>query len=238
MHRIYQLLDLKCGETVTLDKAASNHLLRVLRMRVGESLIVFNGRGGEYSAELVAVGQQAAIKLQEFYDIKREPSVAVHLGQCISRGERMDYALQKSVEVGVAEITPLFAERCNVKLDAGRIRKRMQHWQAIVISACEQSGRTTVPVLHEPVELTTWVQQCRGVSFVCDFQPTTSGDMNFKMANLLIGPEGGLTTEEIAFAHQHEFRSLFLGQLTLRTETAPVVAITTLEMSSNKNEKR
>lgn len=228
MNRVFQQVDLECGKAITLDKAASNHLLNVLRMRVGEQLIVFDGLGGEYLAELVAGKPAAVIELREFYDIKREPDVSIHLGQCLSRGERMDYALQKSVEVGVAEITPIFAERCNVKLNKERIKKRMQHWQGVIVSACEQSGRTILPILHEPCELTSWIEQCQGVSFICDFKQTTVGDTGFKEANLLIGPEGGLTAAEMALAYQHQFRSLFLGNLTLRTETAPVVAITLL----------
>ena len=228
MNRIYHPSDLSENQTITLEKTASNHVVNVLRLRVGNELVVFNGQGGEYLAELVTAGRQAEVLLKQFCDIKREPAISVHLGQCLSRGERMDYAIQKAVEVGVAEITPLFCERSNVKLPSDRIAKKIQHWQGVIISASEQSGRTIVPVLHQPIWLSDWVSQCEGASFICDFNPSDQLTHDFQQANLLIGPEGGLTPTEIELAYHYGFQSLHLGNLTLRTETAPIVAITKL----------
>ena len=229
MHRIYQNIILTVGASCLLDKPASQHLLKVLRLRVGERVIVFNGEGGEFEAELVSTaGGVAQLRVIEFIDIQREPELKVHLGQCLSRGERMDYAIQKSVEVGVAEITPLFSKRSTVKLSQERLLKRMRHWQQVIISACEQSGRTILPILHEPKPLAEWIAQCEGVSFICDVKPNVNNNHQFKAANLLIGPEGGFDPLEIQLAYDHNFQSLYLGKLTLRTETAPVVAITQL----------
>ena len=232
MNRIYQKSKLSVGDTVQLDKPASQHVLNVLRLRVGEELILFNGEGGEYHAKISGQTKQLAeLSILAFDPVDRESALAIHLGQCLSRGERMDYAIQKSVEVGVAEITPLLSSRCNVKLADERIEKRLAHWQNIIISACEQSGRTRIPILHPPVELKDWVPQCKGLSFVADFQQNPIvHDSSIKQVNLLIGPEGGLTNDEIHFAHQHQFQSLSLGQLTLRTETAPIVAMTRLQL--------
>ena len=232
MNRIYQKSKLSVGDTVQLDKPASQHVLNVLRLRVGEEIVLFNGDGGEYRATISGQTKQLAeLSIHAFDPIDREPTLAIHLGQCLSRGERMDYAIQKSVEVGVAEITPLLSSRCNVKLADERIEKRLAHWQNIIISACEQSGRTRLPILNPPVELKDWVSRCKGLSFVADFQQNPIvHDGNIRQANLLIGPEGGLTSDEIQFAHQHQFQSLSLGKLTVRTETAPVVAITQLQL--------
>jgi 16S rRNA (uracil1498-N3)-methyltransferase len=229
MNRIYQKMVLTVGTTCMLDKMASKHLLKVLRMRVGEQFVIFNGEGGEYGAEIISTAASVAhIQILEFFDVSREPEVKVHLGQCLSRGERMDYAIQKAVEVGVAQITPLFSERCNVKLNDERIEKRITHWQKVILSACEQSGRTEIPTICRPMELRDWVKQCKGIGFICDFQKEGEIEYTFDHANILIGPEGGLDDSEISFAHQHNFQSLSLGSLTLRTETAPVVALTRL----------
>lgn len=232
MNRIYQNQILKIGYEIQLDPSASQHVLNVLRLRIDEKLIVFNGTGGEYHATLVGIVKNLArICIDKFDAVDREPTLAIHLGQCLSRGERMDYAIQKSVEVGVTEITPLLATRCNVKIQEERLDKRLTHWRHIVISACEQSGRTCIPTLNPPMALRDWVMQCQGVNVVADFNhEEITLDALTKHINLLIGPEGGLTTDEIEFAKAHHFKSLCLGPLTLRTETAPIVAITQLQI--------
>lgn len=231
MNRIYQKIKLEVGSDIHLDKPASQHVLNVLRLRLGESLIVFNGEGGEYHAKLMGQTKPSAqLHIVHFDSVDREPSLAIHLGQCLSRGERMDYAIQKSVEVGVNEITPLLSLRCNVKLADERVEKRLAHWQNIIISACEQSGRTRIPKLNPPMVLSDWVSQCQGLSFVADFEQEPIGpDPAIKQMNVLIGPEGGLTRDEIQLARQYHFKSLSLGKLTLRTETAPIVALTKLQ---------
>ena len=144
--RIYQACQLTENTVVELDSPAAHHLISVLRKKVAAEIILFNGQGGEFIAEIIAIEtRQAKVKIKEFIDKNIEAPIDIHLGQVISRGEKMDYTLQKSVELGVNKITPLFSQRCGVKLNAQRIEKRMQHWQQIVISACEQSGRTIIP---------------------------------------------------------------------------------------------
>jgi 16S rRNA (uracil1498-N3)-methyltransferase len=232
MNRIYQKSKLEVGREIQLDKSASQHVLNVLRLRIGEELVLFNGDGGEYQAKIMGQTKQLAhLAIVKFDPVDREPALAIHLGQCLSRGERMDYAIQKSVEVGVAEITPLLSSRCNVKLADERIEKRLAHWHNIIISACEQSGRTCIPILNPPMELKDWMSQREGLGFVADFQQEPiMPDASIKQVNLLIGPEGGLTPDEIQLARHHQFKSLSLGKLTLRTETAPVVAISQLQL--------
>ena len=157
--------------------------------------------------------------------------LSVHLGQGLSRGERMNYAIQKSVELGVAAITPLLTERCNVTLSAERLQKRLDHWRKVIISACEQSGRTRIPTIHPPQPMNNWIDHCEGLRFICNFnEDAQANTTRSSKASLLVGPEGGLTDNETSYAHQNEFRPLSLGPRVLRTETAAVVALTKLQM--------
>ncbi|PHQ79443.1 MAG: 16S rRNA (uracil(1498)-N(3))-methyltransferase [Coxiella sp. (in: Bacteria)] len=232
MIRIFQETPLGIGEDVCLDRFASQHLLTVLRLRKGEQFVTFNGQGGEYHVELVDEQKKCAVVHVVSHDpIDRESPLAVHLGQGLSRGERMDYAIQKSVELGVAAITPLITERCNVKLSAERLQKRLDHWRKVIISACEQSGRTRIPTIHPPQRMNDWIDHCEGLRFICDFNESAQADTTkATKASLLIGPEGGLTDDEMSYAHQNEFLSLSLGPRVLRTETATVAALTKLQM--------
>lgn len=232
MNRIFQKQKLDIGQDITLDSEASKHLITVLRMKPGEKIVLFNGEGGEFVAELThAHKNKAQARVEVFVDVEREPKLKIHLGQCLSRGERMDYAIQKSVECGVTEITPLVSSRCNLRLNQERSDKRMEHWYRVIISACQQSGRTKIPLLHAPMSLEDWVAKSLGTSFVCDTDAVAAPLMIpiGSIANVLIGPEGGLTSDEIQFAKQHQFQSLSLGPTILRTETAAIAAIIKLQ---------
>lgn len=231
--RIYFPHPLKSATRIILDDPSSRHLLTVLRLHIGEPLQIFNGEGGAYSATLQACEKKrAVIALGEFISIDTESPLAIHLGQAISRGERMDYTVQKSVELGVAEITPLFTERCGVQLNAERQENRVQHWQKIAISAAEQSGRCRVPIIHQPQSLTNFLAQTSGVGFICspaESQTFPELPATLQALTLLIGPEGGFSPPEIRQAHQSGFHSLSLGPRILRTETAAVVALSLLQ---------
>ena len=149
--RIYQPEPLAIGQAFALNPNASSHIVRVLRLRPGALITLFNGEGGEYSAALTAIEKhQAIVKIKEFFAIERESPLKIHLGQGISRGEKMDFTLQKAVELGVTKITPLFTEHGNVKLTDDRLEKRLNHWRSIVISACEQCGRNRIPEILMP----------------------------------------------------------------------------------------
>src|SRR3989338_8733667 len=151
-----------------LDSNASHHLLQVLRKKVGERFILFNNSGGEFDATLISANKKTAcVEIGAFHPVKTESPLKIHLGQAISRGERMDYAIQKSVELGVSEITPLFTEFCQVQLSENRIDKRVAHWQAIAVSAAEQSGRCYVPVVHAPVLFSEWIVQSHDIKLLC-----------------------------------------------------------------------
>lgn len=232
--RIYTPAVLSSGNTIELDENAFNYAIRVLRLKPGDALILFNGSGGEYKAELVEIHKKCARAIiGQFSNKECESPLSIILGQCISRGEKMDYTIQKAVELGVSEIVPLFSERCGVKLNQARMEKRLRHWQNVIISACEQCGRNHIPVLHESLELRQWHQQC-DISLKLVLDPTANNSLStFAKPEtdvaLLIGPEGGLTDAEINDAIHNGFKGIRLGPRILRTETAGVAAISTMQ---------
>ena len=231
--RIYHQNNLASGLAVMLDANASHHLLQVLRKKPGERFIIFNGRGGEFDAVLVSANKKTAcVEIGEFYDRKTESALKIHLGQAISRSERMDYAIQKSVELGVFEITPLMTEYCQVQLSQERFEKRVGHWQMIAVSAAEQSGRCVVPTVHQPIKFSEWIKKENPVKIICcPRQAKNNSTIPATEKNMLltIGAEGGLSDQEIQAALQENFMTLSLGPRILRTETATVVALTLLQ---------
>jgi 16S rRNA (uracil1498-N3)-methyltransferase len=242
--RIYQNTDFIVNTTVKLSDDAFGHMVRVLRLNEGDIVTLFNGKvhnGNEvfqYTAKLVDVKKkQANVEIISQEAINNESPLAIHLGQGISRGDRMDFTLQKSVELGVNKITPLFTERCGVKLSNERLAKKREQWQKIVISACEQSGRCTVPLVAEPMLLQDWIKE-QTTALKLNLHPKAEHSiMTLPMdkpaseisIRLLIGPEGGLTDEEISQANQVGFQDILLGPRILRTETAALTAITALQ---------
>ncbi len=231
--RIYSDQPLSSDITVELIDNAANHVGKVLRMRAGEPLILFNGQGGAFQGNISAVSKKiVTVDLLEKLENDKESSLVIELGQTLSRGERMDYAIQKATEMGVSSITPLFSERCEVKLKAERIEKRLDHWKQIAISACEQCGRNIVPVIHTPQKLEDWlIKRKTELNFVLHHrtEKKLEGFGRPTSVSLLIGPEGGLTADEIALAESKGFNPLALGPRVLRTETAPVSAISLMQ---------
>jgi 16S rRNA (uracil1498-N3)-methyltransferase len=233
LSRIYHPAPLAAGGRAELGDAAANHVVRVLRLSVGAPLILFNGAGGEFAAVIGAIDKhRVTVEIGDFYDKEREPPLPLWLAQGISRGERMDYTVQKAVELGVSRIVPLFTEHCGVQLDGERLAKRVKHWQGVVIGACEQCGRNRIPHIDAPVTFSQWLAAPGdGLRLVLDPNaehtlaqlPVPSGPVT-----LLIGPEGGLSDREIALAKQSAYLGLRLGPRILRTETAAVAALAAL----------
>lgn len=225
---------LTVGALLQLDEDAANHVGRVLRMQVGQALQLFNGDGNNYDAVIAQVQKRhVQVRIEAVAANLNEAPVAIHLGQGISRGDRMDFVLQKSVELGVSAITPLFTERCGVKLAGDRLDKKQQQWQKIVIAACEQSGRSIVPVVHQPQSLPEWLSQLpAALRLTLDPHATTPLKQQVVAADriqLLIGPEGGLTDAEVSQAQTHDFAPVRLGPRVLRTETAALAALTVIQ---------
>ncbi|MDP4570506.1 16S rRNA (uracil(1498)-N(3))-methyltransferase [Pseudomonas sp. LPH60] len=211
-----------------LPEAQAHYIGRVLRMAEGDALQVFDGSGMEFRGTLVEVGKKRVrVQLDERFAGQDESPLQIHLGQGLSRGERMDWAIQKATELGVSEITPIFSERCEVRLKDERADKRLLHWRQVAISACEQCGRSRVPLIHPPVLLADWIKQTQAdLKLVLHpvAQPLESHAKPQTLA-FLIGPEGGLSDAEVDQAHGAGFLPARLGPRVLRTETAPVVAL-------------
>jgi len=234
--RIYQTTLLNPNSLIQLDEQASHHLARVLRASVKDPVVIFNGQGGEYSGTIARIDKRhVTVELKEHIVREVESSLDIWLAQGISRGEKMDYTIQKAIELGVNKIIPLFTERCNVKLDRERSEKRHQHWQSIAISACEQSGRNRVPEVVLPEMIDTWLSSHVQADYCFALSPSAVHTLRKQAVPhharivLLIGPEGGLSSREIENTARQGFLPLNLGPRILRTETAAIAAITALQ---------
>lgn len=234
--RIYINVPLAPGNTIQLDERAFQHTVKVLRLRETSEIILFNGEGGEYPSTLVEVTKKrAAALINSFTDKNTESPLSIHLALGISKGERMDFAIQKAVELGISEISPLYTERCVVNLDSKREAKRLEHWQGVIISACEQSGRNRLPALHTPIDIRRNFAGLPDCKIKLTLSPYASNSLQQveKTGNevlILIGPEGGLSEQEVETAIQHGFESVRMGPRILRTETAALTAISTIQM--------
>jgi len=232
--RIHQPGSLAPGAVVELSDSAANHVARVLRLPVGAALTLFNGEGGEYTATLHEVGKRSVTaRVETFVDHEVESPLAITLAQGIAKGERMDYAIQKATELGVVRLVPVITERCNVRLSDERWEKKLQHWQAVAISACEQCGRNHLPTIEQPLTLTAWLAQDRNeLRLTLDPQAATgiaALDAMPHQVSLLVGPEGGLSEGELSAAQRAGYRGIQLGPRVLRTETAGVAALAVLQ---------
>ncbi len=211
-----------------LPEAQAHYIGRVLRHAAGDAVQLFDGSGQEYLGELVEVGKKVVrVELREQLDGLAESPLRIHLGQGLSRGERMDWAIQKATELGVTEITPIVSEHCEVRLKDERADKRLAHWRQVAISACEQCGRSVVPLIHSPQELDTWLGQVEAELKLVLHPVAESwvGHTPPRSLAFLIGPEGGLNDTEVQRARDAGFHAARLGPRVLRTETAPVAAL-------------
>ncbi len=228
--RIFLPVPLAPDALVTLDSTTANHVTRVLRLKPGAELVLFNGDGGEYLAVLEAA---ATVRLGAWRAVECESPLAITLVQGISRAERMDYTIQKAVELGVTRIVPVFAARSVVELRGERLQRRMQHWQGVVVGACEQCGRNRVPVLDAALDLSDWlrVTEAPSLRLVLNHRATAtlSALPHPTALTLLIGPEGGLDESELAQSERGGFIGMRLGPRVLRTETAAVAALAALQ---------
>lgn len=234
MNRFYVPLSLHVAQSIQLPENVFHHWTRVLRAKIGEQAILFNGQGGEYTAELIEINKKNAIvNIINYQPINRKLAFDVTIGLVMSKGDRMDYAIQKATELGVRNIQLLTSERCEMRLKYDRDQKKIEHWQGVAIAACEQCGLNIVPQIIEPTSLEQWVSNVQADLKLV--MALSDGRVNFPKPlpthiALLIGAEGGLSQTEIETAHQHGFQSWTIGERVLRTETAPVVALSILNM--------
>lgn len=255
--RVYFEGQLQTGAVVALPGESSHYLAKVLRLRIDDCVHLFNEDDGEFLAritrikksamELVvekAIGEKAIgeksnignpeVEKQPLEGETTQAELKIHLGLGLSRGDRMDFAIQKSTELGVRQITPLYTEHGEVKLKADRVEKKLLHWRKIAISASEQCGRLHIPKINAPCLLSDWQQNTDG-QFNLMLDPSgqdklpSKASAVVKQLNLLIGPEGGFSAREITAAQKQGFAVIALGRRILRTETAPIAALAILQ---------
>ncbi|MFW2055825.1 16S rRNA (uracil(1498)-N(3))-methyltransferase [Acinetobacter haemolyticus] len=232
MNRFYIETELNTGNTIELTESVFHHWVRVLRAKEQEQAIFFNGKGGEYLVTLTVINKKnALVSIDQFNKLDRTAPFNVVLGQVMSKGDRMDYAIQKATELGVTTIQLLTSDRCEMRLKYDRDQKKLDHWQSVAIAACEQCGMNRVPEILAPISLNDWVKSELPTS---RFVLAPNKDQTNILLNstpdiaLLIGPEGGLSETEIETANQYQFKNWCIGDRVLRTETAPVVALSIL----------
>lgn len=233
--RIHTGQPLSPGTTVRLDGPPARRIIQVLRLRPGARLCLFNGDGRDYEARLSACAKhEATAEITAASDTQAAPPVHFVLAQGISKGERMDYALQKAVELGIGGFIPLFTERTVVRLQGERLERRLEHWRSIAIAACEQSGRRRIPSIGPARRLEEWISDSSaGLRLLLHpGAPRTLGDLPAPdgPVHLLIGPEGGLSDGEAGRAEDRGFTPVRLGPRVLRTETAPIAALAAMQM--------
>lgn len=235
-NRFYINQAIHIGDLIALERTVAVHIIKVLRMLSGDPVTLFNGDGFDYLAELVVENKKVHASVVEQRANNTKSPLITHLGQGLCRGDRMDYSIQKAVEMGVSEITPILSERVQFRMDTKRTEKKMRHWQGVIIAACEQCGRADIPHLNPIASLDQWQSNDEEQLIVLDPEATqgiadllTSKSISDSRAlRILVGPEGGLTTEEISAATENG-HGITLGPRVLRTETAGTAVLAILQ---------
>jgi 16S rRNA (uracil1498-N3)-methyltransferase len=245
--RFYYPDQINVGESIELSYGATHHAANVLRLEEGDRVTLFNGKGGEFLAFIKCISKAAIlVSIEKFINVEHESPLQITLAQSICTNIKMDLIIRKAVELGVNNIQPILAKRCLVKLSGKRELKRVKHWEQIIISACEQCGRNRVPGVSSPVTLSSWLSRQGAMQKELNNEPTEklyfmlsptskmglhdfSKSLSVTELALLVGPEGGFTSDEDAAALMAGFSSLRLGSRTLRTESAALAAIAALQ---------
>ena len=239
--RLYCPTSLGSDKVIDLPAPVAHHAARVLRLREGDPVTLFNGEGGESEARLTRIGSRSvSAMVGKHHAVERESPLQVTLLQGLAGAERMDYVIQKAVEMGVATIAPVTMARSVTRLDAARAAKRAEHWRSVIVASCEQCGRNRLPILHplrdfdaalaSPDDPGAGPAATTGAALSLVLSPSegsslTAFDRPSGAIRLLIGPEGGLAPEELTAAHRAGFRNVRFGPRVLRTETAGVAAL-------------
>ncbi|OGV27640.1 MAG: 16S rRNA (uracil(1498)-N(3))-methyltransferase [Legionellales bacterium RIFCSPHIGHO2_12_FULL_37_14] len=231
--RIYQQGDFKVKDLVTLDNFAAHHLAVVLRARIKDEIYLFPGNGYEYLATIWEINKKTVIvHIDKELKKSLESPLAIHLGQAICKSDKMDWILQKATELGVCEFTPIIADRSQ-GFNAKMAEKKLKHWKNIIIHATEQSGRTILPKLNQPISLLSLVQK---VQAKAKLLLTQDAELTFKTIprldkdiSFLVGPEGGWSNDELRISTEQGFKKVKLGPRILRTETAPLASLAILQ---------
>lgn len=227
--RIYVAIALDTDTPTPLPPDRSHYLRNVLRMRVDDPVRLFNGDGAEYSGIIGAVDRrQVTVQLHDRHEVHSESPLWSQLGLALSKGERMDYAIQKCTELGINLITPLDTARSEVRLKGERAARKLEHWRQVAVSAAEQCGRCHVPEIAEPSALRPWLDSCGAdCRLIMDQRQSEAlpEDRAVTSLAILTGPEGGFTDSEIAAARSAGFQGIALGPRVLRAESAPIATL-------------
>lgn len=233
--RVYCDTPIRSQPSVMLTGPSHHHLVNVLRVRALDHVVLFDGLGGEYKAQITKIDQKnLSCSILAFNSIERESKLFMQLAMALISRDKFEWVIQKSVELGVKEIIPIWSQHCSMKLSA--VKNKMKHWHAILVHACEQSGRNQLPVIREPINFLSWIQEAHH-----DHELKLFGSLHTKQTivslpherservKILIGPEGGLSIDEEQVLIQHQFQPVSLGPRILRAETAAAVAISLIQ---------
>jgi len=232
--RIFTTAELRADTIIELNDGIAKYVRDVLRLTAGHPVIMFNGDGNDYSAELVDVQKKSVrVQLQQAQTSHTESALQLHLLQPLCAGDKFDLCLQKATELGVTQITPFISSRVNVNLPANRLEKKIAHWQGVIQSACEQSGRAKLPQLNQPVPFQQALLSCSSDSLKLIASPTATrahtSTQTVQSISCLIGPEGGFNPDEVVLAEQHDFQPIRMGPRILRLETAVISLLSLLQ---------
>jgi 16S rRNA (uracil1498-N3)-methyltransferase len=233
--RFYQKTKMQVGDDLELSSSNHRHAIQVLRLNLGQTLIIFNGDGGEYYAKLVLADKRnSRVLIESFDSINRESPLISTLALATIKPEKMDFAIQKAVEMGISTIQPIYTKRSVIKIKANRLDKKMQHWQGVIIAACEQSGRTKIPEICEPMDIKKYLDknldknlETNCIAMLPGNHPKINKlEKSMKTLSLLVGPEGGFTDDEEQMMQLKGVTPISFGNRILRAETAVVAGLT------------
>ncbi len=234
--RFYTEQTLEVRKVIKLPKEIHRHAIQVLRLKAEAALILFNGQGGEYLCQICHIEKrQSQVKVIKFNDINRESTTFTTLALSLIKPEKMDYAIQKSVELGVNNIQPIISERSIIRIKANQIEKKILRWKNIIIAACEQSGRTAIPTIQAPISLETHISQAAKVQRIVMLPKAKHPLSELNLENsieLFIGPEGGFTDQEIILCKKNNIQAIQFGTRILRAETAAIAGLSLLQAYS------
>jgi 16S rRNA (uracil1498-N3)-methyltransferase len=228
--RLYIDMPLTTGETINLPRDKAHHISNVLRMRIGDSIKLFNGSGDDYQSKVIEIGKKnAQIEIAESIQVANESPLTINLCLAVARGQHMDFSIQKAVELGVKNIIPVTSEFSNVKIQDDRVHNKLAHWQNIIISATEQCGRSYLTEIQKPVSFVEWVRldasKIRLILHPESLQSMANISLPDNELTLMIGPEGGFSDAEVELAQENGCDPINLGPRILRTETAVISAV-------------
>ncbi len=232
--RVYIESKLNVGDSITLDADTTHYLAKVLRLKENDKVILFNSEAGDVLGTITSVSKkELSVYLDSIVAAPLTDNLHIHLGLVMSKGDRMDYGIQKSVELGVGEITPLFSEFCEVRFkESSRQDNKLRHWRRVTIAACEQCGAHSPPEIHQPTQLEKFLKKNSSATrLILDTNsslPLSAIDKSQEF-EIVVGPEGGFSEKELDLAQSKGYRSVKLGRRILRTETAPVAALAILQ---------